>query len=609
MHLRSARRLRWVFALLLALALAAPAAGAAGTATAAPPSSVRLSGNVPGWVTKATRLGPADAGETVQFSLWLRFRNEAQLRRLLAQGGGAHLGFDAFMQQYGPSAADYQAVQDWLTGQGFRIVRTVPNRLYVKAEGSVAQVEQAFHLRLDRYQLPRVRVGGTTYTDVIFRANSQDPAVPAALAGIVDAVSGLDDAPYYQPQVAQPADQPTLADSIPCGSQGITDRPCHYEPAQLRHGYGVDRIPYDGTGTTIVIVDAYGSATAAQDLADFSRRYGLPPADLQVIQPFGTAHLPPQNPHFANQQGWAAEIGLDLQWAHAMAPGAKLVLLASPNNQRDLDEAVNWAVVHDLGDVISLSWGLPEYFMSPATARADERIFMEAAAQGISIQNSSGDSGDEVINLGVPSADWPTTSPYVTSVGGTSLFLDPQNLFGFETSWGTTIRGWTPGGQPFDWGFVFGGGGGVSHIFPQPSWQTVPRSLSQGMRAVPDVSMDADPYTGVPVNIAGTYYVYGGTSLSCPLFSGVMALADQAAGRRLGQAAPLLYPLAGSTSLRDVTPRDTSGLSVTFTGAATGNTYVVGFGQDSSLQVRNGWDEATGLGSPWVPALVQALAR
>ncbi|MBX5465074.1 MAG: S8/S53 family peptidase [Clostridia bacterium] len=605
--LRRERVLRAARALLLVPALVLGSSAGAGLAAPAPASTVRLAGNVPAWVAQATTAGAADPGALLDVTVWLRLQNEAQLESLIARGG--RLGVDAFLQQYAPSEADYQAVQDWLASQGFRVVETVPNRLYVKAEGTVGQAERAFQVQIQEYRLPAVRLGGRTYTDVLFRSNAADPAVPAALAGVVDAVSGLDDAVYFQPNVAQPAEGATVAASVPCGSQGSVDHPCYYEPAQIRHGYGIDRVGADGSGTTVVVVDAFGSSTAAQDLADFSRRYGLPPAQLQVVQPFGTANLPPANPNFANQQGWAAEIGLDLEWAHAVAPGARLVLVASPNNQNDLFEAVNWAVVHDAGDILSLSWGLPEAFMSPATVRAAERIFMEAAAQGMSVQNSSGDSGDEVIHLGYPSADWPTTSPYVTSVGGTSLFLNPKNLFGFETSWGTTLHGWKPDGQAFDRGFVFGGGGGLSRIFAEPAWQSLPASLTQGMRAVPDISLDADPYTGVPVDIAGTYYVYGGTSLSCPLFSGVVALADQVAGRRLGQVAPLLYPLQGSTALRDVTPRDTSDLSVTYVGALSGDTYVVGFGQDSSLAVQNGWDEATGLGSPWVPALLRALAR
>lgn len=593
--MKTRRIVTWLaVAALLTVSLAVPALAAGQSNT------TQITGNVAPWVKQASYVGPTDPNASVTFSVNLKLRNEqtldAYLRTAQTPGGGKsnHLTFDQFMAQYGPSAADYQAVQDWLTSQGFTIAGTVENRLFVKATGTVGQVQQAFGIQVNDYNL-----NGAT-----FHSNSGDPKVPGNLGSVVDGVVGLDNADQYLPNAHFPAEAPQEADAVPCGSKGLTNH-CYYKPAQIRHAYGVDQVAYDGTGKTIVIVDAYGSATAAADLDAFDAHYGLPPANLTIMGNNGTAYLPPANPHYANQQGWAGEIALDLQWAHAMAPGANLVLMASGNNQRDLDEAVNYAVVHSLGDVISLSWGEAEIFVSAAKTRGTERIFKQAAAQGISVQNSSGDSGDEFSSYGVITADYPTSSPYVTSVGGTSLFLNPDNSFAFETSWGTTLKKkWAGTSTWVDLGFVFGGGGGTSNIFGKPSWQT---GLSGTMRSVPDISMVADPYTGVPVNIGGYYYIYGGTSLSSPLFSGVMALADQAAGYDLGQAAPLLYPLAGTSAIRDVTPRDTSSLVETFV-RPSGNAYIVGFGHDSSLTVQNGWDNATGLGSPYVPALVQALA-
>ena len=197
----------------------------------------------------------------------------------------------------------------------------------------------------------------------------------------------------------------------------------------------------DGRGQTVAIVDAYGSPTILQDANAFAAQNGLPPLVLgqnfDIVSPNGTA-----NKHESQTQdpiGWQVEVTLDVEAVHAMAPGAKIVLVVAPTNRGDLDAAVNWVTIHHLANIVTNSWGISLDFMAPGRASRDERIFMQAAAEGIGINFSSGDDGDE-LSTGVKTVDYPGSSPWVNAVGGTSLFLNSNNGYSFETGWGTNLQ-------------------------------------------------------------------------------------------------------------------------------------------------------------------------
>ncbi len=232
--------------------------------------------------------------------------------------------------------------------------------------------------------------------------------------------------------------------------------------------------------------------------------------------------------------------------------------------------------------------------------------------------------------IGYVSADYPGSSPNVTAVGGTSLGIGPSNNYRFETGWGTfrtdkKRRRWAP---PAPGRFFYGSGGGTSRLFNEPSYQTpvVPAPLSGHYggagRVVPDVAMDGDPNTGILVGERQTFpsgkvrYAearYGGTSLSTPLFAGVMALADQAAGFAHGFATPALYQLAGTGAFHDVTAAPTR-IAVVRRDFVNGVNRKKGFeislrtfDLDSSLRSTPGFDNVTGLGSPNGTAFIDAL--
>ncbi len=425
---------------------------------------------------------------------------------------------------------------------------------------------------------------------------------------------------------------------------------CGYTAHDIAAHYGLAAAyaaGYRGEGQTIVLVDAYGSPTIQSDANSFSKMMGLAPltdANFQTVYPDGP---PIANPY---PTGWPGEISLDVEWAHAMAPKAKIVLVVAPSDDADeLAYALHYAVSHHLGEVISNSYGYPEVDFGAATARAFNTIITQAAAQGIAVNVSTGDSGDNGVGTPRGAASIPADSPFATGVGGTSLGV-PSDRGPVESAWGTdeTFLGDINGivVPPSPGGFRQGGGGGESAYLEKPKWQ---KALPGTGRQLPDVSAVADPFTGVIIvtpNSDGTQSfveVIGGTSVSSPVFSGIWALADQAAGARLGQAAPIIAAMPAG-SLRDIVPipATRNNLAGTF-GVGTQSTYYsaadllgltatepngfvgtavqitspavgilfkldLSFGSDSSLMALPGWDNATGYGVPNGMAFISAAA-
>jgi hypothetical protein len=343
-----------------------------------------------------------------------------------------------------------------------------------------------------------------------------------------------------------------------------------YQPTQVRHAYGFDGLSCAGStstpdtcgsGQTIAIVDAYDDPNIASDLAAFDTQFGLPAASLTKATPQG---LPQVNGN------WSLEISLDVEWAHAIAPGAQILLVeAASNSFTNLLGAVDYAVGQG-AHVVSMSWGGGEF----SGETAYDGHFQAA---GVTFTASSGDNGTGVL--------YPASSPWVTSVGGTTLPLDASgNLTGSETAWSGT-------------------GGGVSTVEREPGYQSgypIP-SAAGGHRGVPDVAYDADPNTGFAVYDTVSYFgqrgwwVIGGTSAGAPQWAALTAIAD--AQRSAGLA--------------------TSLTSSPFYQAATGAAYAADYrditiGSNGSCgavcTAGPGYDFVTGLGSPLSGALVAALA-
>lgn len=361
--------------------------------------------------------------------------------------------------------------------------------------------------------------------------------------------------------------------------------------------------------------------------------------NLQVIYPDGPPISSPYN------TDWPEEVSLDVEWAHAMAPKAKIVLVvAASDDDSELAYALHYAISKRLGGVISNSYGSSEAGVGPAVARAYNTVAERAAARGIAVMVATGDDGDFGLGTPVGAASVPADSPFVTGVGGTSLNV-PSDIGFVDSAWGTvgTILGGVNAVAvpPETVGFLFGGGGGQGLYFEKPAWQAKAGLPGVG-RQLPDVSAVADPYTGGIIvadeggGQAAVLLTIGGTSLATPVLSGIWALAQEAAHETLGQAGPIIASmpaaaltdivpitaaksnLAGDTqasgNVTTYTAADLLGLAATepngFVGTSAvfgvGNTVDLGFGADASLMAAPGWDTSTGYGEPNGLAFIQA---
>ena len=636
--------------------------------------------NTPGFIASAVDQGALDPATVLVVNVWLKLHNQQQLDRLVEQqkrkgSPNYHqwITQDQFNAAYAPTAQEVKAVSNFLTAHKLTVLSVAENNLYVKAQGAVADLEKTFHVQIHQYDL-----NGATY-----RSNTSDPVINDSAGGLVAAVTGLDD--YgFEPRFVfptmpdgDPLPMRSLA-SAPNGlffesqcfrpvetdvftSSGVTATytgnrygaditntalghlaPCGYQPSEVQSAYGLNPLyaaGLDGTGETIVITDAFGSATIQADAQVFASVYGLPPVNLRIAKAPGLAN----NPH-GPARNWAIETTLDVEWAHAIAPGANIVLVLA-TDRASLDEAVNYAVVHHLGNTISNSWGTLEGFGNPAQFDRVNRILQMAAAQGIDANFASGDFGDEVVDVGFQTVGFPASSPFATGVGGTSLALNPDNSIAFQTGWGNNLTriaetkalNNAPVNPPLHLGFQGGAGGGPSLTFARPSFQAG-LSVPGNTRLVPDIAMLADPFTGVEfietVDGQLSVGVVGGTSLATPLFSGIMAIAAQTAGHGLGQAASLVYTLPAG-AVKDIiavsSPGDVTGMinatpySAAQLAAPLGNTtsfysaiynspfstrwFVITFGTDSSLTTGPGWDNVTGVGTPNGMSFVNAITQ
>ena len=371
---------------------------------------------------------------------------------------------------------------------------------------------------------------------------------------------------FFEPQyiLFNPTDSSITTPAMTAGPTGMT-------PAQVRHAYGIDQITFNGgtivgngAGMTIAIVDAYDDPNIADDLRRFDAAFGLPdPKFTKVNQNGGTAYP-------AADKGWAGEIALDVEWAHAIAPLANILLVeAFDSSWNNMATAVAYAARQPGVVAVSMSWGGGEF---PGETAFDSAFLTPSGHAGVTFVASSGDNGAP--------ASYPATSPNVLSVGGTTLTLNSAGNIASETSWG-------------------GSGGGISTQEEQPSYQRGFVTQSTTRRGNPDVAYDANPNTGFAVydsynnGSAKPWSQFGGTSAGAPQWAAIIAIADQ--GRSLNglssldgrsQTLPMLYSFAAS-DFNDITSGTSNGSTVYAAGA--------------------GYDLVTGRGSPKANLVVRDL--
>lgn len=680
--------------------------------------ALTLSPAITAFPNQGTNLGPEDESKEISVTVWLNVHNKAGLDALVQQmydknSPNYHhwLTMEEYKTRFAPTAKESAAVRDFLAAHNMKVSTIDQNNHFVVAQGRVGDAQRAFNVQINRVM----------FNGVVHHVNASKAVITGPAGALVAAVQGLNDLEYStnvslasDPSSGKPyagvstsgagADglffsgqclrPPQLvnfntAGTFPTASYfgnrygaNITNTadgtlaPCGYDPAELQTAYGLNPLygqGLAGTGQTIVIVDAFGSNTIASDANLFFQLNGLPlltPSNFQIIDSAGpgTATCTATNGCIAGN--WQLETSLDVEWAHSIAPGANIVLVLGPNSRlSSLDAANLFAIENGFGNVLSNSFGTAEIALvelDPSELAIENSVSELAASLGISQHVSSGDSGDNLaldnaaFGINSVSVNANTDSPFVTGIGGTSTFLNSQNNIELQTGWGlnvTELAGPTPNAPvvpPALFGFQDGAGGGTSVVYAKPAFQN---RLPGQFRLVPDISMNADPQTGVEVVVTPDsnpgdepfIFVAGGTSLSAPMFSGVWAIANQAnqaaGGSSLGQAAPLLYELSGR-AITDVnvnpleTVLDANGFifnpptaPVTFESAPalaqplentkfflsalfqSGSTawFLVTFGTDSSLTTGPGWDNVTGLGTPngsrFVEEVVAAAQR
>jgi kumamolisin len=498
-------------------------------------------------LSRAT-LTTTEADATIEIEVSLRMRDLAGLEVRVHRG--ERISPQELEAKYQPAAADFQAVTNWLVGQGLTVNRTNPSQVAVFARGTVRQLASVFQVTF-----ARVAFHGAEFTSAI-----TPPSLPPTLARAVLGVNGLQ--PHLRPH------KHLLPGPKPLSTASTTAPP--YWPRDVLLAYGGTGLTQSGAGQTIgIVIDSF---PVNSDLTSFWSTTGVNQslANIESVPVAG-------GPAASSQTADLDEATLDVEWSSGIAPGAKIRVYGVPDlDYVSLDQAyaqintdVSTGAQPNLQQ-ISLSFGEGETEVSSSQLQTDEQYFAELAAVGVTVFASSGDGGSNP--HGVLQVEAPASSTSVIGVGGTSLMLDPMTgAITSETVW-------------------IGTGGGSSVVFSRPSWQVGTGVAAGTFRLVPDVAAPADPGAGALVYLDGFPQTYGGTSWSSPTWAGFCALINQArAGAgygSLGLLAPNLYPLLGTTSLRDIT---SGGNGVHSAGV--------------------GYDETTGLGVPVLPALLNALTN
>jgi kumamolisin len=428
-----------------------------------------------------------------------------------------------------------------------------PGRRTVKLTGTVADMQRAFGVSLSH-----CTIEGETY-----RVRDGSILLPSELQGYVVAVLGLDNRPQAKPHFRVLGEVGAAHAETPAAQSSFT-------PVQVGQLYQFPQ-GITASGQTIGIIELGGGFRQADIAAYFKLLKQKPPTVIAV--PVGEGKNNPGNPNGAD-----GEVMLDIEVSGAVAPGARIVVYFAPNTDQGFVDAIAQAV-HDTKykpSVISISWGSAEVDWTPQAMAALDAACQSATALGITITVAAGDNGSsDGVSDKKNHVDFPASSPHVLACGGTRLVGSGSSISN-EVVWDEQPQG---GGAT---------GGGVSNVFPLPSWQVgqnVPQpTTSTGGRGVPDVAGDADPETGYLIRVDGKTMVIGGTSAVAPLWAGLIAVANQQNGAQAGFVQPALYAAKNKGAFRDTTS-----------------------GDNGTFRAGPGWDACTGLGTPIAPRVISAV--
>jgi len=532
----------------------------------------------------ATDLGALSATRRMTVEVGLTLRNRAALDKYVhdintvgSASYGQSLTPAQFLAAYGPTSANVQAVETYLTSQGLGSFAVEPNNMFVTAQGTAAQVEAAFNTPIHRFRLTLAGQARTVY------ANTADAQVPTNLGGTVAAVLGLNNAsrmsiPLHHKTAATMAtiqrsgEVPAAGTPAPPTSANLNG----FHPPEYASIYDAAGVPTGSNTSTAVFAE--GNLTQVEiDLRQEEAMDKLPQVPYSVV-PVGF-----QSADVSGLDEW----DLDTQSSSGIAGNVQHLYVYDVGSLSDADVGMefNKFVTQDVAKTGNASFGECESFPAiDGFMLMGDQIAENAAAQGQTIFASSGDTGSAcavvssngVPGSGLPEPEYPASSQFITSVGGTTLLAtnstgSPPDTYIAEVAW-------------------TGGGCGISLFETQPPWQSgnvdapaggAPPAAAfvMGGRVVPDISMEADPNTGARIVVSGTVTQVGGTSLASPLSMGIWARIETAHNNSLGYAAPLLY------ALYKPMPQAYPGF------------HDITLGNTGACQTATGYDIATGLGT------------
>jgi subtilase family serine protease len=644
--------------------------GISQNAGAATHATTMLANSQPSFVAHAKDLGAVSSSRAVDFEILLGLPDEsgveAEVQALSTPGSASFRKFltpAEFQSTYSPSPSAVSAVETWVRGGGLKVKSVAPSRLYVEVTGMMGRAEALVGTTLHTYG----------YRGHELAEPVSNYTIPANLSGTVAGVVNLDDAAFLQKPASSTGDPSTAGspattsttgkpdNTLPGPPKGVhygiqpcsayygqtlaTDKPpaygqtwpytiCGYNADQYEKAFGLyDSIQAgnDGTGVTVAITDAYAAPTILSDADTWSTQNDVAPfkdGQFTQVTPAADGY---NNESRCGPQGWYGEETLDVEAVHAMAPGAHIVFVAGKNCGGGLDSAWASTIDNHLASVVTDSWDDNTESLPAGQIAFYHEYLLEAATTGITVMFSSGDDGDEATTTGTKQVGLPASDSYATAVGGTSTEIGQDGSIVFQEGWSNfysnlSSKGvWTPAPPGT---FSSGSGGGTSVVYAQPFYQVgvVPSKISKynghaAMRAVPDVAMPADPNTGLDIGETqqfsdGTYYStyrLGGTSLSSPLFAGVVADAVQFNGAAVGFINPLLYQNIDTSAITDVLQLSgrhaTVRTNLTKPGDPTSRLSWVlqTIGLHTTIFAGPGYDDQTGVGTPNGVFFLQAM--
>lgn len=554
--------LRLAITALIALALLATVGGTVSAASSSSPSRrYTLSGHLVPALKHRTSTHITASSHVLQLSIALNLRNQTILNTLLAAQNDPQSALyhqyitpQQFVNQFGPTQATVDSAVAYLRSQGLSVKSVSTNHLLINASGSVANVSKAFNVSIADYVVGKRMVYAPT----------NEPSIPANMAGVIVGINGLDNAANYHPMSKLAAHKQAKTQTGPGGG---------YTPTELRTAYDINPLISNGdtgAGSTVALFELDGYTPS--DINTYLSNYGLGGAKYSNVLVDGATNT---------AGAGAIEVELDMEIVSAIAPGAAQKVYIGPNSTQGVNDTYNRIVTDNVAKVTSISWGECESVSGSAELTALNNIFKQGAAQGQAFFAASGDSGAYDCNDTNLAVDSPASDPNVVGVGGTNLQVGSGGTYGSESVWSNpndTQR--SPKGA--------GGGGGISTQFARPSYQTG-TGVSGANREVPDVSADADPATGYSVYCTATaancsgWLSVGGTSAAAPLWAGIATDTNQyLAGlgkATLGSASATIYKLFNTAQTYSAYHDITSGNNLYYSATA-------------------GYDPASGVGTP-----------